>query len=73
VILIDLKNAAKFEVCGHHWADLSEFGFGVALLNDCKCNFYSTDILFYIYIFSLSLFSFSDTHKNVCIYVYCGE
>jgi alpha-mannosidase len=27
---------AKFEVCGHHWADLSEYGFGVALLNDCK-------------------------------------
>jgi alpha-mannosidase len=27
---------AKFEVCAHHWADLNEFGFGVALLNDCK-------------------------------------
>jgi len=27
---------AKFEVCGHKWADLSESGFGVAVLNDCK-------------------------------------
>ncbi len=27
---------AKFEVCGHKWADLSEGGFGLALLNDCK-------------------------------------
>jgi len=27
---------AKYEVCGHHWADLSEYGFGVSLLNDCK-------------------------------------
>jgi alpha-mannosidase len=27
---------AKFEVCGHHWADLSEYGFGVALMNDSK-------------------------------------
>ncbi len=27
---------ARFEVCGHKWADLSEAGFGVALLNDCK-------------------------------------
>jgi len=27
---------AKFEVCAHKWADLSETGFGVALLNDCK-------------------------------------
>ncbi len=27
---------AKFEVVGHQWADLSEKGFGVSLLNDCK-------------------------------------
>ena len=27
---------AKFEVCGHKWADLSENGYGVSLLNDCK-------------------------------------
>lgn len=32
---------AKFEVCGHKFADLSEYGFGVALLNDCKYG-YST-------------------------------
>lgn len=41
---------AKFEVCGHKWADLGQDGYGVALLNDCKygyaCN--GTD-------FSLSL------------------
>ncbi len=27
---------ARFEVCGHKWADLSETGYGVSLLNDCK-------------------------------------
>lgn len=27
---------AKYEVCAHKWADLSENGFGVSLLNDCK-------------------------------------
>jgi alpha-mannosidase len=27
---------ARFEVCGHRFADLSEAGYGVALLNDCK-------------------------------------
>ncbi|KAJ2807100.1 Glycoside hydrolase, 38 vacuolar alpha mannosidase [Coemansia furcata] len=27
---------AKFEVCGHKFADLSEYGYGVAVLNDCK-------------------------------------
>ncbi|QYR22967.1 alpha-mannosidase [Paenibacillus sp. sptzw28] len=27
---------AQFEVCGHRWADMSEGGYGVSLLNDCK-------------------------------------
>ncbi|MCX7934600.1 MAG: glycosyl hydrolase-related protein, partial [Planctomycetota bacterium] len=27
---------ARFEVAAHKWADLSEAGYGVALLNDCK-------------------------------------
>ena len=27
---------ARFEVCGHKWADLSEADYGVSLLNDCK-------------------------------------
>jgi len=27
---------AKFEVCAHKWADLSEDDYGVSLLNDCK-------------------------------------
>jgi alpha-mannosidase len=27
---------ARFEVCGHKYADVSEGAFGVALLNDCK-------------------------------------
>ena len=29
-------DAAKHEVVGHRWADMSEHGFGVALINDCK-------------------------------------
>lgn len=27
---------AQYEVCGHRFADVSEFGYGVSLLNDCK-------------------------------------
>ncbi|MCI9141060.1 MAG: alpha-mannosidase [Lachnospiraceae bacterium] len=27
---------AKFEVCAHKWIDLSEDGYGVSVLNDCK-------------------------------------
>jgi alpha-mannosidase len=29
-------DAAKFEVCGHTYADVSEYGYGVAIINDCK-------------------------------------
>ncbi len=29
-------DAARFEVCGQKWADLSEADYGAALLNDCK-------------------------------------
>jgi len=29
-------DSARFEVCAHKYADLSEGGYGVALLNDCK-------------------------------------
>ena len=27
---------SAFEVCGHKWADLSDNGFGLSILNDCK-------------------------------------
>jgi alpha-mannosidase len=30
---------AKFEVCAHKWADLSEYGYGVSILNDSKYGF----------------------------------
>ncbi len=35
-------DAAKFEVCAHKWADLSEGNYGVSILNDCKYG-YSVD------------------------------
>lgn len=35
-------DAAKFEVCAHKFADLSEDDYGVSLLNDCK---YGYDVL----------------------------
>lgn len=33
-------DAAKFEVCMHKWMDVSEEGYGLSILNDCKygCN-----------------------------------
>ncbi len=32
-------NMAKFEVCSHKWADLSENGYGVSIINDSKYGF----------------------------------
>ncbi|KAG1108247.1 hypothetical protein G6F42_016054 [Rhizopus arrhizus] len=29
-------DSAKFEVCGHKFADMSESNYGIALINDCK-------------------------------------
>lgn len=34
---------ARFEVCGHKWADISEDGYGVSLLNDCKYGYNAKD------------------------------
>ncbi|WP_028611375.1 alpha-mannosidase [Paenibacillus harenae] len=31
-----MRDYAKDEICAHHWVDLSEPDYGVALLNDCK-------------------------------------
>ena len=33
----------KFEVCGHKWADISDSGYGMALLNDCKYGYSAKD------------------------------
>ena len=32
-------DAAKFEVCAHKWVDISESGYGIAILNDSKYGF----------------------------------
>ena len=36
-------DAARFEVCGHKWADLSEGNYGVSILNDCKYGWSAVD------------------------------
>ncbi len=37
-----LWDFARFEVCGHKYADLSDSGFGLAVLNDCKYGYDAT-------------------------------
>ncbi len=54
---------ARFEVCGHKWADLSETGYGVSLLNDCKYGYSIKD-----HVIKLSLLrapKHPDTHADM--------
>ena len=53
-------DAAKFEVCAHKWADLSETGYGVSILNDCKYGYSIEDN-----IMKISLLK-SATYPNPC-------
>jgi alpha-mannosidase len=36
-------DCARFEVCAHKWADISDGGYGVALMNDCKYGYNVTN------------------------------
>ncbi len=44
----DLLAMAKYEVCGHKWADLSEHGFGVSLLSESKYGFVTKGNVMYL-------------------------
>ncbi len=39
---------AKFEVCAHKWADLSEDDYGVSILNDCKYGYSAEENTLYL-------------------------
>lgn len=38
-----LWDFAQFEACAHKWADMSDNGFGLAVLNDCKYGYSAKD------------------------------
>eukprot|EP00117_Sycon_ciliatum_P016137 scpid24513/ scgid1061/ Alpha-mannosidase 2C1; Alpha mannosidase 6A8B; Alpha-D-mannoside mannohydrolase; Mannosidase alpha class 2C member 1 len=38
-------DVAKFELCGHKWCDYSEYGFGMAVMTDCKYGYCAKDKL----------------------------
>ena len=57
---------ARFEVCGHKWADLSEHNYGVSLLNDCKYGYSIKDT-----VMGISLLKSSknpDTHADMGVH-----
>jgi alpha-mannosidase len=61
---------AKFEVCAHKWADLSEDGYGVSLLNDCKYGYDIKDSVMRLTLLKSATDPNEDADKEVHEFVY---
>ncbi len=61
---------AKFEVCAHKWADLSEGGYGVALLNDCKYGYDIKDSVMRLSLLKSAIHPNPDADKEVHEFTY---
>lgn len=66
-------DAARFEVCAHKWMDISEPGFGVAVLNDCKygCSVHDNDMALTLLKSSTYPNPTADQEQHVFTYALC--
>jgi len=63
-------DAAKFEVCAHKWADLSEAAYGVSLLNDCKYGYDIKDGLMRLTLVKSTCYPNPDMDKEQQTFTY---
>lgn len=61
---------ARFEVCAHKWADLSEGGYGVSLLNDCKYGHDIRDGVMRLTLLKAATYPNEDADREVHKFVY---
>lgn len=64
---------ARFEVCMHKWLDVSEDGYGVSVLNDCKYGAHVHDGVIGISILKSALYPNPDAdkeHHSFCFSIY---
>lgn len=61
---------ARFEVCAHKWADLSENGYGVSLLNDCKYGHDIKDGVIRLTLLKSALFPNPQADKEIHQFTY---
>lgn len=61
---------AKFEVCGHKWADLSDGGYGVSLLNDCKYGYSVKDQVMTLSLIKSGIYPNPDADKETHRFTY---
>ena len=61
---------AKFEVCAHKWADLSENGYGVALMNNCKYGYDIKDSVMRLSLIKSATYPNPDADKEIHHFTY---
>ena len=61
---------AKFEVCAHKWADISENGYGVSLLNDCKYGYSTEDNVLSITLLKAACFPNPSADRGINTFTY---
>ncbi len=61
---------ARFEVCAHKWADLSECGYGVSLMNDCKYGYDIKDSVMRLTLIKSAVFPNIDADREVHKFIY---
>ncbi|WP_313560452.1 glycoside hydrolase family 38 C-terminal domain-containing protein [Ruminiclostridium cellobioparum] len=60
----------RFEVCAHKWADLSEDGYGVSLLNDCKYGYDIKDGVMRLSLLKSPIWPNPDADRELHRFVY---
>lgn len=71
-------DAAKFEVCAHKWADLSEDGYGVSILNDCKYGYSIEENIMKISLLKAATYPNPEADRGIheftySLYPHCGD
>ncbi len=61
---------ARFEVCAHKWADVSEPGYGAALLNDCKYGYDIRDSVIRLTLIKSGIFPYPDADQGEHTFTY---
>ncbi len=57
-------DAAKFEVCGHKYADISEDDYGAAILNDCKYGYNAEGSTLKLTMLKCGTYSYEEADKE---------
>ncbi|MDR0425749.1 MAG: glycosyl hydrolase-related protein [Clostridiales bacterium] len=63
-------DAAKFETCAHKFVDISEFGYGVALLNDAKYGHSVKDGTLGLTLLKSGMHPYADADKGEHVFTY---